>query len=448
MNRFRKTAATALAVCFLMGATGCASSDIETLSPILYTVTATEELAPSSSAPSPTPSASPTASPSPSPSPTPTPSPTATPTPKATVKPQVLTEEKKEEILEKPIQNPSEEEDEVVQQSKPTSPPIVDTVPTPAPTVKPTATPTPTPTPKPTPTSTPKPTATPTAKPSPGTTPTTKPDASSTPKPTAKPTAKPTPKPTPKPEPTPDPSYTGWFTNSQGTFYMVSGKPITGSQIIGGRRYIFNNSGVLQTRLGIDVSSYQKSINWNSVASDGISFAFLRIGGQYYRQEGGFYKDNYFEQNYTGAKNVGIDIGVYFFSQATTPEEAKEEALWVVAQLKGRGLQLPVVYDLEDPASDSRFHLANLNRQEVTDLCKAFCETIEANGYDAMVYTNPDWIRNKLYLDQLSSYPLWLAHYTQASMPSASDSWQAWQYTSSGTVKAISGKVDMNVMWN
>lgn len=229
---------------------------------------------------------------------------------------------------------------------------------------------------------------------------------------------------------------------------MVKGKPITGSQIIGGRRYIFSSSGVLQTRLGIDVSSYQKAINWKSVASDGISFAFLRIGGQYYRQSGGFYKDNYFEQNYTGAKNAGIDIGVYFFSQAITPEEAKEEALWVVAQLKGRGLQLPIVYDLEDPANDSRFHLANLNRQEVTDLCKAFCETIEANGYDAMVYTNPDWIRNKLYLDQLSSYPLWLANYTQASMPSGSDSWKAWQYTSSGTVKGISGGVDMNIMWN
>lgn len=433
MHHFRKTIAAALAACFLASITGCASADMQTVTPIPQVITAAEDLAPSSPAPSqatPSPSVVPTTKPTASPTATssPTTSPTASPTPKATVKPQVLTEEKKEEILEKPVQKPSQQEDEVIQQSKPTSPPIVDTVPTPAPTSAPTATPTPTPSP------------TPTAKPTPSPVP--EPGATPSPTPT------PTPKPTPTPTPTPDPSYTGWHTTAEGTFYLVQGKPITGSQIISGRRYIFSSSGVLQTRLGIDVSSYQKSIDWNSVASDGISFAFLRIGGQYYRQEGGFYKDNYFEQNYIGASNAGLDIGVYFFSQAITPEEAREEALWVVAQLKGRGLQLPIVYDLEDPANDSRFHLANLNKQEVTDLCLAFCETIEANGYDAMVYTNPDWIYNKLYLNQLSSYPLWLAHYTSSSLPSGSDSWTAWQYTSTGKVNGISGGVDMNIMWN
>lgn len=431
MSFQRNIISVVLSVCFLAGATGCASADMNTLAPLPIITTAAEDLSPSSlpeESPSPSPEAEILPSPTPTATPiaTPTPSPTPSSTPKATVKPQVLTEEKKEEILEKPVQKPSQQEDQVIQQSKPTPPPIVDTVPTPAPTVAPTATPTPTPTPKPTATPTPKPGATPSPTPQ----------------------VTPTPVPTPTPDPTPDPSYTGWHTTSQGTQYLVQGKPITGSQIIGGRRYIFSSTGFLQTRLGIDVSSYQGSINWNSVANDGISFAFLRIGGQYYRQEGGFYKDNYFENNYTDAQNAGLDTGVYFFSQAITPEEAREEALWVVAQLNGRGLQLPIVYDLEDPANDSRFHLANLNRQQVTELCLAFCETIEANGYNAMVYTNPDWIWNRLYLDQLSSYPLWLAHYTSASLPSGSDTWKAWQYTSSGSVNGINGKVDMNLMWN
>lgn len=427
MSPHRKIISAVLAACCLVGTTGCVSADMNTMAPVPIVTTAAEDLAPSllpEGTPSPSPETESTPSPTPTvaPTATPSPSPTPSPTPQATIKPQVLTEEKKEEILEKPVQKPSQEEDQVIQESKPTPPPIVDTVPTPAPTAAPT--PTPTPTPRPTATPTPKPGATP------------------SPTPEATPTF------TPTPTPTPDPSYTGWYTTSQGTQYLVQGKPITGSQIIGGRRYIFSSTGILQTRLGIDVSSYQGSINWNRVANDGISFAFLRIGGQYYRQEGGFYKDNYFEKNYTGAQNAGLDTGVYFFSQAITPEEAREEALWVVAQLKGRGLQLPIVYDLEDPANDSRFHLANLNRQQVTELCLAFCETIEANGYDAMVYTNPDWIWNRLYLDQLSSYPLWLAHYTSAALPSASDNWKAWQYTSSGSVKGINGKVDMNVMWN
>lgn len=226
----------------------------------------------------------------------------------------------------------------------------------------------------------------------------------------------------------------------------MEGKPLTGWQVIGGRRYYFNEAGIRTSRTGIDVSGYQGSIDWKKVAADDISFAFLRIGGQYYRQEGGFYKDTYFERNYTGARNNGLDTGVYFFSQAITVEEARQEALWVLNQLDGRPLTLPIVYDLEDPAPDSRFHLANLNRQQVTDLCRAFCETIEANGYEAAVYTNPNWIQNILYLDQLSDFPLWLAHYTSALLPSGSDRWSWWQYTSAGKVNGISGGVDINVM--
>ena len=126
--------------------------------------------------------------------------------------------------------------------------------------------------------------------------------------------------------------------------------------------------------------------------------------------------------------------------------KAQQEALWVINQLDGRHLDLPIVYDLEDPASDSRFHLANLNRQEVTDLCRTFCETIEANGYQAAVYTNPSWINSMLYLDQLSDFPLWLAHYTSNLLPSGSDRWTWWQYTSTGKVDGISGNVDVNVL--
>lgn len=386
---------------------GCASAPQEPVLPDLTPQTVQETTAPSPS-PEASPTISPTPSPTPSPSPTPTPtaSPTPTPTPKATQKPMVLTEEKKEEILQKPVKQESQKEDETIQESRPTAPPIVDTVPTPAPT------------------KTPSPTL----------------------KPSARPSDSPAPTKTPKPTPTPVPAYTGWKETAEGTFYLVEDKPVTGSQAIGGRRYIFDESGVLQTRTGVDVSSYQKNINWKAVAQDGISYAFIRIGGQFYRQEGGFYKDAYFEQNYTGARAQGLDVGVYFFSQATTVEEAREEALWVIAQMQGRPTQLPIVYDLEDPASDSRFHLANLNRQEVTDLARAFCETIEANGYDAMVYTNPDWIRNRLDINQLSQYPLWISHYTTAMEPSAPSWWRSWQYTSVGKVSGINGSVDMNVM--
>ena len=228
------------------------------------------------------------------------------------------------------------------------------------------------------------------------------------------------------------PNTTGWYRNDAGEYYLAGGKPVTGWQIIDQRRYQFNTDGLRTSRTGIDVSGYQGSIDWSAVAEDDISFAIVRIGGQYYRQEGGFYEDTYFERNYSGALSEGLAVGVYFFSQATTVEEAKEEALWVLNKLNGRPLSLPIMYDLEDPAPDSRFHLANLNRQEVTNLALAFCETIEANGYDAGVYTNPNWIENKLYLNQLSRYPLWLANYTSSLLPYGTDTWTWWQYTSVG----------------
>lgn len=385
----RRGLASALAALFLALSVSCVSSQPQTLTPQDKSPIREESSVVSQTA-TPEPEESPSPTPESTTEPTPTPKPDKTPTPTkkpaATEKPPVLTEEVKEELDRLPQQEESKQEDETIQESRPTPPPLVDTVPTP------------------------------------------------------------TAKPTPAPTPTPTPAITGWFTDDSGQYYLVEGKPLTGWQVIGGRRYYFNEAGIRTSRTGIDVSGYQGSIEWKKVAADDISFAFLRIGGQYYRQEGGFYKDTYFERNYTGARNNGLDTGVYFFSQAITVEEARQEALWVLNQLDGRPLTLPIVYDLEDPAPDSRFHLANLNRQQVTDLCRAFCETIEANGYEAAVYTNPNWIQNILYLDQLSDFPLWLAHYTSALLPSGSDRWSWWQYTSAGKVNGISGGVDINVM--
>lgn len=397
MKHYYKTAAFLTAA--LIGLTGCSSpqpvmqlSPVEQTTPVQSSSAPDHTLSPTStpvSSPTPTPKA--TFSPTPKPTSRPTSIPSSTPAP--TRKPVVLTEEKKEELNRLPVKEESKQEDTVIQESRPTAPPMIDTVPSP------------------------------------------NKNPSST--------SSPTPMITPAPS---FPTQTGWYENQKGQYYLVEGIPITGWQVISGRRYHFGEDGIRTSRTGIDVSSYQGTINWKKVTNDDISFAFLRIGGQYYRKEGGFYSDTYFEKNYTGATTNGVDIGVYFFSQAITPEEAQQEALWVINQLNGRPLDLPIVYDLEDPAADSRFHLANLNRQQVTDLALAFCETIQANGYEAAVYTNPSWIRNTLYLDQLLQYPLWLAHYTTNLLPSGSDSWTWWQYTSSGTVDGISGKTDLNVI--
>lgn len=191
---------------------------------------------------------------------------------------------------------------------------------------------------------------------------------------------------------------------------------------------------------GIDVSYYQQEIDWEKVKDDGIDFAMIRIG---YRgsSEGRISKDTWYRKNLKGAKKAGIDVGVYFFSQAVSTEEAIEEARYVVRHIKGRGVKYPVVFDMEPiPGADRINHLT---KSEKTKIADAFCQVIERNGYTPMVYGNPDWLRHDVELGYLCRYPLWLAHYTGTT--SFPYKYSMWQYTDKGKVDGIKGKVDMNI---
>ncbi|MBQ9006607.1 MAG: glycoside hydrolase family 25 protein [Atopobiaceae bacterium] len=191
-------------------------------------------------------------------------------------------------------------------------------------------------------------------------------------------------------------------------------------------------------KTGVDVSEYQGSIDWYAVASDGIDFAFLRIG---YRgtTEGNLFADQHFEENYASAQEAGIACGAYFFSQATNAAEAEEEASFVLELLGGRALDYPVVYDLE-VASGTR--VSGIDDDAATACAQAFCSTIQAAGYDVMVYGNYyDLMRYND--DVLSAYDLWLAEY--ADHPSYDRRFLIWQYSNEGTVAGIGSGVDLNL---
>lgn len=194
---------------------------------------------------------------------------------------------------------------------------------------------------------------------------------------------------------------------------------------------------------GIDVSKYQGVIDWNKVKSDGVEFAIIRVGYRGYTT-GKLVNDEYFISNIVGAKAAGIKVGVYIFSQAITEKEAVEEAEYVLNQIADYELDLPVVIDYEYVSNgEGRLYNAYLSVEQATAICKAFCRRVENAGYTGMVYANSSMLKYQLDADSISNeYKIWLAHYT--SQTNYSGEYDFWQYTSSGSVNGINGRVDCN----
>ena len=193
---------------------------------------------------------------------------------------------------------------------------------------------------------------------------------------------------------------------------------------------------------GVDVSYYQKEIDWEKVKKSGIDFAMIRLG---YRgsEEGKLYTDSCFRANVKGAGKAGLKVGVYFFSQAVNVDEAVEEAKYVIRRIRGKDIEFPVVFDMEPVSDDGR--ISDLTVREKTEIADAFCRIIEMNGYEAMIYGNPHWLETSLDLSYLTDYDVWLAHYTEVT--NYPYQYVMWQYTESGKVDGISGKTDLNLFF-
>lgn len=206
-----------------------------------------------------------------------------------------------------------------------------------------------------------------------------------------------------------------------------------------------DENGQDSSYFGIDVSSYQGDIDWQHVREDGVEFAFIRAGYRGYGEEGKLCEDEKFAANYDGAHSAGIDTGVYFFSQAVTPEEAVEEANFVLEILDGRPLEYPVVFDWENvfvPSGEDAPRTEDVMPQTLTLSAIAFCETIEDAGYKSMIYTNKKQAVLKYDLRQLKKYPIWFAYY-DTTLNYCYD-FDVWQY-GTAFVDGIEGEVDVNI---
>ena len=208
-----------------------------------------------------------------------------------------------------------------------------------------------------------------------------------------------------------------------------------------------------EVTLGIDVSKYQGSIDWEQVAQSGVEFAMIRVG---YRTKvtGIIYEDPGARYNLQEATKNGLLVGAYFFSSAVTEEEAREEAAWVADFISRYQITYPVAYNCEDFQSpDSRQY--GLGSGERTTIACAFLDTISAAGYTPMFYASRNEMEGNAQwnMDTLGSrYRVWVSQYPEQPYPETpastySGSHAMWQYTSQGKVAGIRGSVDVNLAY-
>lgn len=255
------------------------------------------------------------------------------------------------------------------------------------------------------------------------------------------------------PKPTPDPHegqvylYDGydwvWYTPRQGAALNSLKKEdfsySTYPQYIGSEYTV---------KRGFDVSEFQFGINWAEVPVQSFDFVYIRIGRRGYTQ-GGIFEDAYFRQNYTAAKALGLQVGVYFFSQAVNVSEAIEEANWVAENLKSCSVDLPVVFDWEEQkGEDSR--TLNLSGTTVTDCAVAFCETIKNAGYTPCVYFNRIPGYYTFDVSRLQNYKIWFAlpcTPPDVTFPSFYYHIDMWQYSTTAVIPGISVETDLDYIF-
>lgn len=192
---------------------------------------------------------------------------------------------------------------------------------------------------------------------------------------------------------------------------------------------------------GIDVSKYQDKIDWEKVASDEVEYAFIRLGIRGYT-EGDIIEDETFEDNIKGALKNDIDVGVYFFTQALSEEEAEEEAAYVIESIAPYQVKYPIVLDVESVTS-TKARGNDLTREERTQYCITFCEKIKEAGYTPMIYGNLKTFTLLLNVEELEDYDKWFAYYDESYY--FPYDFKIWQYTNKGKVAGIKGDVDLNI---
>ena len=200
-----------------------------------------------------------------------------------------------------------------------------------------------------------------------------------------------------------------------------------------------------QVLRGIDVSEHQHEIDWAQVAASGVDYAYVRLGYRGYT-EGGLFEDPYFRANVEGALANGLQVSVYFFSQAVSVQEAIEEAEYVLARIRDYNITLPVVYDWEKINGETASRTDNLDFSILNDCAVAFCDTVKNAGYEPAIYFNRHLGYYGYDLSRMTDYDFWFA-LPESSFPNFYYAVDMWQYSFTEQVPGIAEPTDMNLMF-
>ncbi|MCR5487951.1 MAG: glycoside hydrolase family 25 protein [Lachnospiraceae bacterium] len=210
----------------------------------------------------------------------------------------------------------------------------------------------------------------------------------------------------------------------------------------------YEEDGRLIGYRGIDVSQHNGEIDWEKVREDGVEFVFIRAGIRGYGS-GKLVEDERFEENYEGAKAAGLNVGVYFFTQALTEKEGVEEAEYLLELIRGRELDLPVALDVEkvEPDGETIPRTQGLSKEQYTKNVKAFCERIGQEGMETIIYGNGKTFAMLLDISELEDYDKWFADYISEKdiTPYFPYHFRVWQYDSTWNCSGVNGNCDVNL---
>lgn len=192
-------------------------------------------------------------------------------------------------------------------------------------------------------------------------------------------------------------------------------------------------------KIGIDVSAWQGDIDFEKIKEAGVDFIIIRVGSKK-GTNGDYYLDSKFKQNIESANKLGIDVGIYFYSYASSSKEAIKDARWVIKQIKNYKVNLPIAFDWED---FSDYNSYNLSFFELTTMAEDFIKTVEKAGYKGMLYGSKNYLE-KIWLP--TKYDIWLAHYTKET--NYQGNYKYWQKCNDGVIEGIDGAVDIDIMYN
>lgn len=193
--------------------------------------------------------------------------------------------------------------------------------------------------------------------------------------------------------------------------------------------------------LGVDVSKYQDDVDFETLKSAGVDYVMIRVGARGY-STGQITQDDNFIDNIERAKAAGLDVGVYFYSQAVSEEEAVEEANFVLGSIAGYEIDYPVAFLMEKISND-KARIDGLSKNDKTMVARAFLNTIKDAGYMPMVYGTKEWLIKEVELSKLTEYDIWLSQ--NGDLPDYPYRFSMWQYTSTAEISGIEGYANLNI---